>query len=136
MTRLYVSISPLADMAYRLDVDRPLVRVRDAGRAELEQLLRRVAEHLAEVLVDLDETPRGGGERHADGRALERPAEPRLALLERTLRVDAVGDVLERDGESVAVQREDPAAQDAVRDPVVAVLDLAAVGRNAVGERP
>ncbi len=74
-----------------------------------DQLLARIAEHLAEALVDFDHDAVGIGARDADGRVIEHFAHPPLALAQPLLRVrvgdaraqmtDAVGDVAGEIGE-------------------------------------
>ncbi len=62
----------------------------------LDQLLARIADDLAEALVDAEQATVGILVGDADGGVLERAAEPRLALPERFLRPVAFGDVVRR----------------------------------------
>ena len=61
---------------------------------------------------------------------MERAAEASLALLQRTACAGDSGDVLERDGDPPARERERLDREDALLDLVVAVLDLAGVDQS------
>jgi hypothetical protein len=68
---------------------------------EAEEILLRVAEHLAQGAVDLDEAPVEVVEGHADGGVVERAAEELLALPERLLGPLPLGDVAGRGEDQV-----------------------------------
>src|SRR5205823_8355049 len=73
-----------------LEAGGQIIGVRDVQPGLLEQLRAGVADDLAELLVDAEEAALDITVSDADGRVLERAAEPLLALPKGILRASAV----------------------------------------------
>ena len=68
-----------------LEAGRQVFGVRDVPEGSREQFLSCVADDVAEFFIDEQETPFGVNMGDADGRVLERAAEPLFALTQRLL---------------------------------------------------
>ena len=76
-----------------LEAGRQILGIRDVPEGSCEQLRAGVADDVAKLLIDSEEAAFAIRVGDADGRVLERAAEPRLALAQRLLGPLALGDV-------------------------------------------
>ena len=88
-----VGNSPRIKAPNSREVGRQVIGVRDVRDGLADQLRAGVADDLAHLLVDAQEAALGVDVGNADGRVLERAAEPLLALAQRLLSPLPIADI-------------------------------------------